>query len=60
MTFQYINYINRKFFKFDPKFKKMSDVYNEIESVKIAGKTIYVNNYLNRNLNDEDEDEENI
>ena len=38
----------------------MSDVYNEIESVKIAGKTIYVNNYLNRNLNDEDEDEENI
>ena len=45
---------------FDPKFKKMSDVYNEIESVKIAGKTIYVNNYLNRNLNEEDEDEENI
>ena len=25
---------------FDPKFKKMSDVYNEIESVKIAGKTM--------------------
>jgi histidinol phosphatase-like PHP family hydrolase len=41
---------------FDPKFKKMSDVYNEIEPVKIAGKTIYVNNYLNSNLDDEDED----
>ena len=47
---------------FDPKFKKMSDVYNEIEPVKIAGKTIYVNNYLNSNIDDEDEelDESNL
>ena len=42
---------------FDPKFEEMSDVYNEIEPVEIAGKTIYVNDYLNRNLDDmEDED----
>ena len=41
---------------FDPKFEEMSDVYNDIEEVKIAGKTIYVNNYLNSNLDDEDED----
>jgi hypothetical protein len=44
---------------FDPKFEEMSDVYNEIESVEIAGKTIYVNNYLNSNIDDDDEDEEN-
>jgi hypothetical protein len=43
---------------FDPKFEEMSDVYNEIEPVEIAGKTIYVNSYLNSNLDDKDEDED--
>ena len=42
---------------FDPKFEEMSDIYNDIEPVEIAGKTVYVNNYLNSNLDDEDEDE---
>jgi hypothetical protein len=41
---------------FDPKFEEMSDIYNDIEPVEIAGKTVYVNDYLNHNLDNEDED----
>jgi hypothetical protein len=26
----------------DPKYQELSDIYNEIESVEIAGKTIYI------------------
>ena len=32
---------------FDPKFMDYSNDYNEIEDYMIAGKTVYVNNYLN-------------
>lgn len=40
---------------FDPKFMETSDVYNVIEKVNFLGKTIYVNDYLDRpsiNYND--------
>ena len=42
---------------FNPEYMNYNDDYNDIEKVKIAGKTIYVNDYLNSNR-DEDEDEE--
>ncbi len=43
---------------FDPKYEELSNVYNDIEPVEIAGRILYVNDYLNHNLDDEDEDED--
>jgi hypothetical protein len=43
---------------FDPNYKDLSDIYNDIESYELAGRTIYVNNYLNPNIEDEDTMEE--
>jgi hypothetical protein len=43
---------------FDPKYEELSDVYNDIEPVEIAGRILYVNDYLNHNLDDEDDDED--
>jgi hypothetical protein len=33
---------------FDPKFMEISDVYNDVEEVNFLGKTIYVNDYLDK------------
>ena len=43
---------------FDPRFEEMSDVYNEIEPYEIAGRTVYVNDYLNSKLDDEEDEED--
>jgi hypothetical protein len=43
---------------FDPRYEELANVYNDIEPVEIAGRILYVNDYLNHNLDDEDEDED--
>jgi hypothetical protein len=39
---------------FDPRYEEMGNIYNDIEDYDVAGKTIYVNDYLSED--DEEED----
>jgi len=39
---------------FDPEYLELANDYNDIEELEIAGRGVYVNNYLNRYLDDED------
>ena len=52
------DYDNGITISFDPEFVELGDVYNEIEDVEVAGRTIYVNNYLLPEDEDEDEDDD--
>jgi hypothetical protein len=39
---------------FNPKYEEYSNDYNEIEDYDVAGKTIYVNDYLDHRENEDD------